>query len=266
MPDAALPGSVIARPDGAPEAAVMAAHAAQRVLVPAVPAIAVVIPALDEEARIGLRLAELSRTPGIAEVLVVDGGSRDGTAQVARGFFGVRVLTAPRGRASQMNAGARVASPRCEVLLFLHADVSLPADAALQVSEILSESGAVAGAFRTRTVDDSGSHGLRPLLRLFDLRSRRRALPYGDQALFVRRRDFLLVGGFPEQPILEDVELARRLRRRGRIRIARAEVRVSGRRFLQHPFRFTLLVHAIRPLAALGVPLPWLARLWSAVR
>lgn len=221
--------------------------------------ISIVIPVLDEERRIGDRLDELR---GFGEVIVVDGGSHDGTVERVRSFPGVRLESAPRGRAAQMNHGARLA--RGEVLLFLHADVSLPAGAAGHVERALADPRTVAGAFRTWHVAEDGRRAL--WLHLADLRSRYSGLPYGDQALFVRRDAFWRAGGFPEQPLMEDLELSRRLRRLGRVAIVKASVRVSGRRFLAHPLRGALLVNAFPLLYRLGVPASFLARLYRDVR
>ncbi|HET9683092.1 MAG TPA: TIGR04283 family arsenosugar biosynthesis glycosyltransferase [Gemmatimonadaceae bacterium] len=221
--------------------------------------ISIIIPVLDEERRIGELLEGLR---GFEDVIVVDGGSRDGTVEVARAFPGVRVGSAPRGRALQMNHGAWRA--RGDVLLFLHADVVLPPDAVLHVERALADERAVAGAFRTWHVSDDGRSA--PWLHLADLRSRYSGLPYGDQALFVRREAFWRAGGFPEQPLMEDLELSRRLRRLGRISIAPASVRVSGRRFLAHPVRHALLVNSFPVLYRLGVAPATLARLYQDVR
>ena len=221
--------------------------------------ISIVIPVLNEERRIGERLAELR---AFDEVIVVDGGSSDGTVEIASSFSGVRVERAPRGRAAQMNHGARLAGG--EVLLFLHADVSLPADALEHIQRALGDARTVAGAFRTWHVADGGRRT--PWLHLADLRSRYSGLPYGDQALFVRREAFWTAGGFPDQPLMEDLELSQRLRRLGRIAIVPASVRVSGRRFLAHPIRDTLLVNAFPLLYRLGVSAASLARFYRDVR
>jgi rSAM/selenodomain-associated transferase 2 len=226
--------------------------------------LSVVMPVLDEARRIGDRLTELRALTGIDEIVVVDGGSRDDTVRIARSIPGVRVLQAPRGRGTQMNAGAGAA--RGDVLLFLHADSSLPRDAAAWVERALAEPGVVAGAFRVRTHADGGRNWLGPLLRLADLRSRTTRLPYGDQAVFVRREAFQRAGGFPDQPLMEDVELARRLRRVGRIRIVPAEVQVSGRRFLAQPVRTVLAMRFFPTLYRLGVPPERLARLYGNPR
>ncbi len=224
----------------------------------------VIVPTLDEARRIRQRLAELCLCPHWSEIIVVDGGSRDETVAIARSFPGVRVLEAPRGRARQMNAAAVEASG--DVLLFLHADVALPLDAARWIEDALVDPEVIAGAFRTWTVPDGGRFPLGPLLHLADLRSRYTTLPYGDQALFVRRKTFLEVGGFPDLPLMEDLELARRLRKRGRIRIVRACVQVSGRRFESHPIYYATLVNLLPLLHRLGVPPHLLARLYGNPR
>jgi rSAM/selenodomain-associated transferase 2 len=227
-------------------------------------ALSVVVPVLDEARRIGEHLAALRGVAGIDEIVVVDGGSRDDTVAIARRVPGVRVLTASRGRGVQLNAGARAA--RGDVLLFLHADAALPPDAALLVGRALGEPGVVAGAFRLHTVAESGPRWLGPLLRLADLRSRVTRLPYGDQAMFVRRDAFERVGGFPDQPLMEDVELARRLWRVGRIRTVPGVVRVSGRRFVANPVRAVLAMRVFPLLYRLGVSPARLARLYGDPR
>jgi rSAM/selenodomain-associated transferase 2 len=219
---------------------------------------------LDEGLRIGAQLDRLAETPGLCEILVVDGGSSDQTVAEVAARPAVRLLTSARGRARQMNAGA--AAARGQVLLFLHADVTLPDDAACWIARTLIEPGVVAGAFRTMTIAESGRRFPGPLLRLADLRSRYSGLPYGDQALFVRTRAFAAVGGFPELPLMEDLELSRRLRRLGRIEIVPARVAVSGRRFEAQPILQTLLVNLFPTLYRLGVPPRLLAALYRDPR
>jgi uncharacterized protein len=225
--------------------------------------ISIVMPVLDEAARIERAVDRAAGVAGVREVIVVDGGSRDGTAALAARAPGVTVVASAPGRGRQMNGGARLAVG--EVLLFLHADVELPADAALHVEAALADPRTIAGAFRTWTVPDRPTP-LGPLLHLADLRSRYTRLPYGDQALFVRSRIFDELGGFAEVPLFEDLELARRLRRRGLIARARASVRVSGRRFLARPVYYTALVNVLPALYRLGIPMKALARAYGAVR
>src|SRR5499433_595900 len=226
--------------------------------------VSVIIPVLNEESRIVEQLESLSAVPGIHEVIVVDGGSSDRTVELVRAIPRARLVAAAAGRASQMNAGARVASG--DVLLFLHADVRLPPHAMRWISEALSEPAVVAGAFRTWTVTEGSRTWLAPLIHLADLRSRYSALPYGDQALFVRADVFRQVGGFPEQLLMEDLELSRRLLRLGTVRVVPAEVRVSGRRFLSRPIYYALLVNIFPLLYRLGMPPRLLASLYGSPR
>jgi rSAM/selenodomain-associated transferase 2 len=229
-----------------------------------VPAVAVVLPVLDEEARLGQRLAELVGRDWVREIVVVDGGSHDRTVEIAAAVPEVRVLVAARGRGSQMNAGVRATG--AEVVLFLHADVQVPADAGRWIATALAAPDVVAGAFRVRTVADAGRNWLGPVLRFSDLRSRWTRFPYGDQAVFVRRAAFEAVGGFPDQPLMEDIELSRRLWTVGRIVTVPAAVRVSARRHLQRPIR-TLVTQRLFPtMYRLGVSPETLARLYGRSR
>jgi len=228
------------------------------------PAVSIVVPVLDEEARIQQTLGALCGEGAWHEVIVVDGGSRDRTVELARDFP-VRTLSAPRGRARQMNAGAAAATG--SVLLFLHADVELPADALAHVSTALADPCVVAGAFRTWTVADTDRRPwFAPLLHLADLRSRYTRLPYGDQAMFVHAAAFHAVGGFRPLALMEDLDLSQRLRREGRIRTVAARVRVSGRRFVAHPLADTAAVNLFPLLYRMGVSADTLARLYRNIR
>jgi rSAM/selenodomain-associated transferase 2 len=226
--------------------------------------LSVVVPTLDEAARIGAALDALLSLRDVHEVVVVDGGSADDTVAVARSRPGVEVLSSTRGRGRQMNVGARAVTG--DAVLFLHADARLPHDAARWVAETLARPGVVAGAFRTWTVSDDGRHWLSPLLHLADLRSRYTRLPYGDQAPFMTVEAFVHAGGFPEQPLMEDLEFARRLARLGRFVVVPARVTVSGRRFLARPLYYTALVNLFPALYRLGVPPRALAALYRPVR
>ena len=231
----------------------------------AVPTISVVIPTLDEQARIEDCLRHLRRMSGLSEIVVVDGGSSDRTVELAGTFEGVRVLRGPRGRGSQMNAGAAAATG--DFLLFLHADVRLPEDAAAWVVRLLDDAGTVAGAFRTWTVDDRRRFRWpAPWLHLADLRSRYSRLPYGDQALFVRAAVFRELGGYAPVPLMEDLDFSRRLRVAGRIRVAPVSVIVSGRRFLKRPIYYFLVMNFLPLLYRLGVPPRILVKLYANVR
>jgi rSAM/selenodomain-associated transferase 2 len=199
--------------------------------------LSIVMPVLDEEAGIAAALQSLSapRACG-AEVIVVDGGSRDNSAALARPLCD-RLIAAPRGRAAQMNAGA--AAARGEILLFLHADTRLPAEADRLILDGLAASESAWGRFDVRI---AGRHPLFPLIgATMNLRSRLTGIATGDQAMFVARSAFAAIGGFPDIALMEDIELSRRLKRLGRPLCLRARVTTSGRRWEKHGVVRTIL-------------------------
>ena len=188
--------------------------------------ISIVMPVLNEAAGIVPTLAALAplRARGV-EVIVVDGGSSDDTVALATPWADC-VLVFPGGRARQMNAGAARATG--EVLLFLHADTQLAAGADELVVEAL-RGNAAWGRCDVRI--DGAPWMLRVVATLMNLRSRWSGIATGDQAIFMRRALFDAVGGFPDQPLMEDVEISRRLRAVSRPVCLRAKVRTSGRRW-----------------------------------
>ena len=210
--------------------------------------VSIIIPALDEEASIA-RAIRSCREAGPCEVIVVDGGSRDRTVEIARGRADA-VISAPRGRATQMNAGASVAGG--EVLLFLHADTLLPGGSVTAVLGALQDPAVIGGAFRVRL---AASHGagryVRATLgitgRMIGARGSVSRSYSGDQAIFVRAEAFRTVGGYPEIPLMEDVELSRRMRRTGKTVLLPLRVETSGQRWeAWGPLRTVLFMWRLR--------------------
>jgi rSAM/selenodomain-associated transferase 2 len=220
------------------------------------PYLSVIIPALNEEAHIQKTILS-SRSPD-AEIIVVDGGSRDRTIEKAE-QAGAAVLKGPRGRSLQQNLGA--AAAKGGVLLFLHADTLLPKDYVAHVFETLMDRRVVLGAFRFKTDLDG------PFLRGIEwttyFRSRYLRLPYGDQALFVRKLHFHAAAGFPELPVAEDLFFVRLVSKLGRVAIAPAHAVTSGRRWKERgALRTTLINQLILAGFALGVSPKTLAGLY----
>ncbi|MBW6520087.1 MAG: TIGR04283 family arsenosugar biosynthesis glycosyltransferase [Desulfoarculaceae bacterium] len=230
--------------------------------------ISIIIPTLNEEAQISkwgelllpsgvlsasnteasMPCGHSSSIPGasdteasmLCEVIIVDGGSSDQTVSLARSQ-GFRVESCAPGRGAQLNHGAELASGR--ILLFVHADTRLPSGFAKALLDCLDETTTFAGAFRLK-IKDAGL-----LLRFIgfcaNLRSRFLQLPYGDQAIFIRRDDFLRLGGFPETPIMEDFIFIKRAGKEGRITTLPQSVTTSARRWQRKGIFHTTLINQL---------------------
>ena len=202
--------------------------------------LSVVMPVLNEAACIEAALQALAA--GGLQAVVADGGSTDATLALARAL-GAQVVNAPRGRAQQMNAGAQQASGG--LLLFLHADTRLPPDAGRLIVQALASGSQVWGRFDVRIAGKPRM--LRLIAACMNLRSRWTGIATGDQAMFMTRAAFDAVGGFPDQPLMEDIEMSRRLRKLSRPACMRQQVVTSGRRWeTRGVWRTVLLMWRLR--------------------
>jgi len=210
--------------------------------------VSVIVPTLNEAAVVATTLAH-ARQPGVHEVIVVDGGSTDATRAVADPLADV-VLSAPRGRAAQMNAGAARATG--DILLFLHADTTVPQGFAQVVITACGHPGVVGGRFDVRL--EPATPLLRLTAALMNWRSRLTRIATGDQAIFIRRDAFEELGGYAALPLMEDIDLSRRMKRLGRVACLRERVSTSARRWQRDGVvRTILLMWSLRLRYALGV-------------
>lgn len=218
----------------------------------------IVVPVLNESAALTEQLSRLSvlREQG-AEVLLVDGGSSDNTREIIRAK-GLMLIESARGRAIQMNAGASAVSS--EILIFLHADTRLPPEALLMVEKHLSQ-GRQWGRFDVRIVGTSS--WLAMIAFFMNSRSRLTGIATGDQTLFMTREAFDAVGGFPIQPLMEDIEMSKRLKRLGAPVCLNDRVETSGRRWEQNGvWKTIVLMWRLRWAYWRGTPASALERLY----
>ena len=233
--------------------------------------ISVIIPTLNEERTIAATLAHTASL-GFAELIVVDGGSTDETPALLESYrlktqssalSPVHWVTAPAGRARQMNEGAKASHG--EVLLFLHADTQLPRDANTVINRALADRRMVGGRFDVRF--DRPSMWGTIISKTMNWRSRLSGLATGDQALFVRRPIFEQMGGFADMPLMEDIEFSGRLKQAGATAALTATVTTSFRRWEQQgPLRTILLMWTLRFLYWIGISPSHLVKWYKAVR
>jgi rSAM/selenodomain-associated transferase 2 len=216
--------------------------------------IAVIIPVLNEQETLPSLLPTLMPM-GFEQIIVVDGGSRDQTVKVAGMMLKsasdshFRIISGPCGRASQMNAGAALATS--DILVFLHADTHLPHNARQVVEQAMVDQRYVGGRFDVRFPRDTGYAWM--VSRLMNLRSRLSGISTGDHTIFVRRSVFEQMGGFADMPLMEDIEFSRRLKRLGMIATLKDKVTTSFRRWEQHgPLRTIVRMWALRLFYWLG--------------
>ncbi|MCA1850196.1 MAG: TIGR04283 family arsenosugar biosynthesis glycosyltransferase [Acidobacteria bacterium] len=225
------------------------------------PALSIIIPTFNEARSISQTLDAVMSIQGRVEVIVVDGGSFDGTIEIVRGR-GARVVTSERGRGLQMHAGACAARGRA--LWFVHADTRPAAECAARIAEALRDQSVVAGNFDV--LFDGDRTAARFLTWLYP-RLRLLGLCYGDSAIFMRRDAYERVGGFRAFPVFEDLDLVRRLRKVGRVAHLTAPVTTSSRRFEGRNFALTFARWSfLQLLYWLGVSPHTLGRLYAPVR
>ncbi len=216
----------------------------------------------NEAATIASTLRAIRDSAPDAEIVVVDGGSIDASVEIARPLCD-SVIDASRGRALQMNAGARASHG--DALVFVHADTIVPSTFAADIASALSDPAMVGGRFDV-TLDDS-SLPYRIIGAMISLRSRISRTATGDQAIFVRRDVFDRLGGFPELELCEDLEFSRRLKRAGRVACLRARVTTSARRWSRDGVvRTVVRMWLIRAMYLIGVPPARLKRIYSDTR
>jgi rSAM/selenodomain-associated transferase 2 len=223
--------------------------------------ISVIIPTLNEATTIENTLDRMGHMPGLAEVLVVDGGSTDGTPALVRSR-GARLLESVRGRGSQLHAGAVAAAG--DILWFLHADTQPPQDAAAHIRKALSDPAVLGGYF---TIRFDGNRRAAGILTWIYPHLGWLGLCYGDSGIFVRRTAYEQAGDFRPYPIFEDLDLLHRLRRRGRVARLPAAIVASSRRFEDRSFALTFAWWSVlQVLYWLGVPPYYLGRLYAPIR
>lgn len=218
----------------------------------------IIVPVFNEAPLIGRFLTHLRERAPVAEIIVADGGSADGTAELAAGYCD-RLVESQRSRAAQMNAGAHAAHG--EILWFVHADVELPLQCLDEIARIMEDANVVGGYFRIRLpralvyrLTDSFAHYAGILLRM----------RCGDHGIFCRRTAFVDVGGFPTVPLMEDVEFFRRLHRCGRVVHSDKRIVVSPRRYEAiGRARLTFAYGFIATLYVFGVPCSTLASIYK---
>jgi rSAM/selenodomain-associated transferase 2 len=225
--------------------------------------VSVIIPTLNEAGTIDAALRQFDVLPGNWEIIVADSASDDDTREIAARHPGARVIGVPRGRGAGMNGGAALATS--EILLFLHADTRLPHDAYALVTGALADPRVSATAFQLCLDREDGLFRAVPLAGRMRVRVQRTF--FGDQAIAVRRADFERVGGYREATLMEDVDLSRRLRKIGRLRVLPAPVITSARRFEQGGVLRTLaFMTGLQALYACRVPAGRIARWYAPVR
>lgn len=213
--------------------------------------ISVIMPVLNERATLPAAVNSVRTAITDPEIVVVDGGSTDGSLEWLQRQPAIKLVRSARGKGLQQNAGAELASG--DVLLFLHADCLLPSNAGALLDQVMQEPKFAGGCFLARW--NRNTMALRVISFGMNLRTRIRKTSYGDQALFIRRAVFREVGGFPEWPLFEDTELVRRIKTAGGFKVVNSPVTMSARRFEERGILHGIfLVYFLQIAFLFGVP------------
>ena len=221
--------------------------------------ISIIIPVLNEEAHLGSCIEAVRQNDASCEIIIVDGGSFDRTIEIAESFQGVKVMKTPKGRGLQMNAGAFSAAG--DILLFLHADTTLEDGWGRAIASAVKDSSLAGGAFTFAIKNPAKKY--RAVEQWVKFRCLLFRLPYGDQAIFVKREVFQKLGGYKNIPLMEDVDLVERMKRLGRIVILETRALTSERRWGRKGLIYTAVLNQwIMFLYKIGVSPQKLARLY----
>ncbi len=222
--------------------------------------ITVVIPTLNEELYIARCLGQFKTMKGEWELIVADGGSKDQTLDIASKYRNVKIVHSPKGRAIQMNRGAKMASS--PIIIFLHADTILPKNTYKIVNKTLKNKKTVGGYFKIQITPEWGDgYLIRSLTALTDFQRRFSLRPFGDQAIFLKTEAFERIKGYRELPIMEDYDLACRLKRLGQLKCLNASVKVSARGLAYKAINDTIRHWVIPILYHTGIPCDLLCNL-----
>lgn len=224
--------------------------------------VSIIVPVLNEEEGIEEFLNHLQKFKGQSEIILVDGGSEDKTTEIASRFDDIAVVKSRRGRARQMNAGAKFANG--DILLFLHADTHLPEKAISAVEKIIGD-GADGGCFSLKV--DSPHLPLTVASQFINLRTKVTHVATGDQTIFVRRKIFDELGGYADIPLMEDLDFTRRLKKMGNFAPLDLEVSTSSRRWEKlGVYKTILLMWLLKTLYYIGVSPEKLSEFYRDVR
>lgn len=223
--------------------------------------ISIIIPVLNEKNKIESLLFQLKNLKGDKEILIVDGGSSDGT-QVVASKYG-KVILSDKGRANQMNKGAE--ESKGDILWFVHADSKVSSNS-LQEIEVSIDEGYVGGGFSLNFYDYNNIF-LKYIAVTSNIRAKYFSIFYGDQGIFVKKQLFDMLGGYPLQNLMEDLEFSLSLRKAGKLKLISSSIGTSARRFkLNGMVKTHLLMHKIRFLYFMGVPTDKLISMYKEVR